>query len=58
MHSVAVGRPQSPVVSKFYVEKFKEVAMQSVSLNPVCWRRYVYNTSLSGRHGDEQRMHS
>ena len=48
---VAMG---SPVIANFYVERFEQLILESASLKPKVWLRYVDDTFVVWNHGEEE----
>ena len=48
MDGVAMGSPHSPVIANFFMEDFEKKAIEQATHKPVCWFRYVDDTSSSG----------
>jgi hypothetical protein len=48
---VAMGSPPSPVIANFYMEVFKEMALDRAPHKPLCWFRYVDDTFVIWPHG-------
>ena len=53
---VAMGRPLSPVVANFYMERFEQLILESASLRPKVWLRYVDDTFVVWNHGEEEQL--
>ena len=49
-----MGNPLSPVIANFYMEKFEEHALETVTLGPKAWLRYVDDTFVIWSHGDKE----
>ena len=43
---MAMGLPLSPVLANIYMEHFEEVALESTSLKPSIWLKYVDDTFI------------
>jgi hypothetical protein len=43
---VAMGSPLSPVIANYFMEYFEEISLQTATHKPLCWFRYVYDTSF------------
>ena len=50
---VAMGSPLSPVIANFFMEDFKEKALNQATLKPTCWYRYVDDTFVIWPHGKD-----
>jgi hypothetical protein len=50
---VAVGSPLSPVIANFYMEVFKEIALDRAPHKALCWFRYVHDTFVICPHGPD-----
>ncbi|KAJ4448198.1 hypothetical protein ANN_10212 [Periplaneta americana] len=48
---VAMGSPLSPVIANFYMEAFEEATLETATLKPSCWYRYVDDTFVIWKHG-------
>jgi hypothetical protein len=53
---VAMGSPLSPVIAKFYMEVFEDMALDRAPHKPLCWFCYVYDTFVIWPHGPD--MHN
>jgi hypothetical protein len=51
---VAMGSPLSPVVANFFMEDFKKRAKHHATHKPTCWFRYVDDTFVIWKHGQEK----
>jgi hypothetical protein len=49
--SVAMVLQLSPVITNFYMEDFKEMALDRAPHKPLCWFRYVDDTFVFWPHG-------
>jgi hypothetical protein len=49
-----MGLPLYPVIADFYMEGYEKSALESDSLNPCCWFRYVDDTFIIWPHGGER----
>lgn len=49
-----MGSPLSPVITIFYMEKFKQSAFQSTSKKPSCRLHYTDDTFDVWNHGEEE----
>jgi hypothetical protein len=51
---VAMGSPLSPVVASFFMEDFEKRAIEQATHKPTCWFRYVDDTFVIWKHGQEK----
>ena len=51
---VAMGSPLSPVIANFYMERFEQLILESASLKPKVWLRYVDDTFVVWNHSEEE----
>ncbi|XP_065213372.1 uncharacterized protein LOC135840674 [Planococcus citri] len=51
---VAMGSPLSPKVANFYMEKFEEKALETATLKPKIWLRYVDDVFAIWQHGRDK----
>jgi hypothetical protein len=51
---VAMGSPISLVIANFFMEDFQKKATEQATHKPVCWFRYVDDTSVICPHGKEK----
>jgi hypothetical protein len=49
-----MGSPLSPVTANFYIEVFKEMALDRAPHKPLCWFRYVDDTFVIWPHGPDR----
>jgi hypothetical protein len=49
-----MGPPLSLVIATFYMEDFKERALDWAPNKPLCWFRYVDNTLITGPQGPDK----
>ena len=55
-----MGSPLSPVIANLFMESLKQQALSTCELKPKIWLRYVDDTFVLWRHGDEalERFHN
>ena len=46
--------PLSPVIANFFMEKFKEKAINTAGYKPTVWLRYVDDTFVVSSHGRDK----
>jgi hypothetical protein len=51
---VAIGSPLSPAIGNFYMEDYEKAAIESATLKPRCWFRYVDDTFVIWQHGPDK----
>ena len=51
---VAMGSPLSPVTSNLFMDDFEERVLKQATHKPLCWLRYVDDTSVIWTHGPER----
>jgi len=49
-----MGSPLSPVIANFFMEDPEKKATEQATHKPVCWFRYVDDTSIIWPHGQER----
>ena len=47
-----MGSPLSPIVENLFMEKFEKEALDSYSLKPTKWKRYIDDTNVIWPHGE------
>ena len=52
-----MGSPLSPIVANLYMEHLEQIALQTASLSPRLWLRYVDDTFVIWLHGQEELEH-
>jgi hypothetical protein len=50
-NGVAMGSPLSQVIANYCMEYFEEMALETATLKPLCWFRYVDHTVVIWPHG-------
>jgi hypothetical protein len=50
---IAMGYPLYPNVFNLFMEKFENKSLDSYSLKPLIWKRFVYDTNVLWPHGKE-----
>jgi hypothetical protein len=45
-----MGSPLPPVIDKFFMESFEEMALEGANNKPLCWFRYVEDTLVIWSH--------
>ena len=51
--ALAMGSPLSPVMANIYMEYFEDMALDSASLRPTMWLRYVDDTFIHWPHQED-----
>jgi hypothetical protein len=51
---IAMGSPLSPVVASFFMEDFKEMALDQAAHKPMYWFRFMDNTFVMRPHGPDR----
>ena len=54
VEGAAMGSPLSPVVANLFMEAFEERALESATLKPRLWVRYVDDTFVLWPHGEDE----
>lgn len=54
---VAIGNPLSPSIANYYMEFFEEKALESSSMKPSIWLRYVDDVFAIWPHGHLNSIH-
>jgi hypothetical protein len=49
-----MGSPLSLVIVNFFVEDFEKNAVEQVAHKPICWFKYVGDSSVIWPHGQEK----
>jgi hypothetical protein len=55
--SVAMGSLLSPVIFKYFMEYFQEMARETANHKPCCWFCYVEHTFIIWPHGPAKLAH-
>ena len=50
---LAMGSPLSPAMVNIYMEYFEEMALESISLKPTIWLRYIHDTFILWLHQED-----